>query len=69
MIVTGRTYKDDNFVYLCTEDTLYTIARATGDWSSITVDPQNRKGYLTREMFESYKANCNSEGTYELDEE
>ena len=33
MTITGAYKKDQNFTPIYTEDTLYTIARNTGEWS------------------------------------
>lgn len=30
--ITGKYYTDANFINVCTDNTLYTIARNTGDW-------------------------------------
>lgn len=32
MRITGKYYIDANFINVCTNNTLYTIARNTGDW-------------------------------------
>lgn len=69
MLINGRYEKDDNFTYVYTENTLYTIARNTGEWNSVKIGDRTANGnVLTKETFEAWKSECEKEGEFELSE-
>ena len=69
MTITGKYYADDNFIYLFNGNTMYTIARNTGDWGSVTVGGRTASGQkVTQADFDRWIANADSEGTFELAE-
>ena len=69
MKITGKYYADDNFTYLFKNATMYTIARNTGDWSSVTIGGHTASGQkVTQADFDRWIANADSEGTFELAE-
>lgn len=70
MTITGVYKKDANFTTVYTEDTIYTIARNTGEWSYRKIgDWLACGGKLTPEIFQEWKAECTETGTFELSEE
>lgn len=69
MKITGKYYADDNFIYLFKNATMYTIARNTGDWGSVTVGEHTAYGQkVTQADFDRWIANADQEGTFELAE-
>lgn len=69
MLIKGYYKKDDNFTEIYTEDTLYTIARNTGEWNSVKVGSRMATGrILTKETFEAWKSECEKWGEFELSE-
>ena len=67
MEIQGRYTKNENFIMVYTEDTLYTIARNTGEWGSRKIGELTATGHLLdRETFEKLKAECSKEGTFEI---
>ena len=69
MTITGAYKKDQNFTTVYTEDTLYTIARNTGEWSYVKVNDCLPDGHiLTPEIFQELKAECTETGTFNLKE-
>lgn len=56
MTITGRTTADENFITVLTTDTIYTIARATGEWGCVKVGQQTATGHtLTPEYLEAWR--------------
>lgn len=69
MKITGKYYVDNNFIYLFKNTTMYTIARNTSDWGSVTVGEHTAYGQkVTQVDFDHWIANADSEGTFELAE-
>ena len=69
MQITGKYEQDQNFTTVYTEDTLYTVARSTGDWSSVKIGDRMANGHvLTPDLFQQWKAECTEEGTFNLPE-
>ncbi len=67
MIIKGKFKKDENFITVYTEDTLYTIARNTEEWGFRKVGEELAcGGILTPETFEKWKLECTKEGTFNL---
>ena len=62
-----RIQKDQNFTTIYTEDSLYTVARNTGEWSYRKMGNWLAcGGKLTPELFQEWKAECTETGTFEL---
>lgn len=69
MTITGVYKKDANFTTIYTEDTMYQIARNTGEWSYVKVNDRLPDGHiLTHELFQEWKAECIETGTFNLKE-
>ena len=65
--IKGKYSTDSNFITVYTGDTMYTIARNTSDWGCIKVGDRTFSGeILTQETFNSWKSECQKEGTFEL---
>lgn len=62
---------DNNFTYVYTEDTVYTIPRnARSRWGCRSVGQTMASGdVLTPELFQKWKDGCTESGTFELDDE
>ena len=69
MKITGKYKKDDNFTTVYYDNTIYTIARNTGNWGSVTVGQMTAIGQiLTQEVYDKWASECEREGTFELHE-
>ncbi len=69
MLIKGYYKKDDNFTEVYTEDTMYTIARNTGDWNCVKIGERMASGHiLTKEIFEAWKSECEKWGEFQLSE-
>ena len=67
--ITGRFEKDSNFTIVYCDNTVYTIARNTGDWACVKVGERTAMGYiLTQETFDKWASECTEVGTFELSE-
>lgn len=66
--ITGKYTTDDNFTTVYTSDNkMYTIA-SNGDYNYIQVGNRTFSGcILTQKLFDSWKAKCTKEGTFELE--
>lgn len=62
MRITGRTGEDRNYVYVYTEDTVWTKAKATGQWGSRKV---GECGY-DRKSHEFNKNQCTQSGAFDI---
>lgn len=68
MRVRGCYTKDSNFITLFSSDTMYTIARNTGEWGSVRVGGTFANGQpFTKADYERMKEECDSVGTFVLD--
>ena len=68
MRITGKYEFDANFITVYTEDTMYTIARNSGDGGYIKVGDKTASGLvITQELFDSWKEECQKEGTFEFE--
>lgn len=69
--IKGVFYMDDNFTYVFTEDTVYTIPRnARSKWGCRKVGQiMASGGVLTPEIFQKWKDKCTKSGTFELEDE
>lgn len=67
MRVFGKYERDENFTTIFTDNTMYQIARNTGDWGCRKVGEWMANGVkLTQELFNSWKARCTNEATFIL---
>lgn len=64
--ITGKYYTDGNFVNVCTDNTLYTIARNTGDWGCRKVGDKTGFGIFDSEAYKAELEQCTKTGTFEL---
>lgn len=64
--ITGKYYTDQNFINVCTDNTLYTIAKNTGDWGCRKVGEQTGFGVFDQAAFKAELEQCNKTGTFEL---
>lgn len=68
MRVRGCYTKDDNFTTVFSSDTMYTIARNTGEWGSVRVGGTFANGQpFTNADYEKMKEECDQVGTFVLD--
>lgn len=68
MRVRGCYTKDSNFITLFSSDTMYTIARNTGEWGSVKVGGTFANGRpFTKADYERFKEECDNVGTFVLD--
>lgn len=69
MRVTGKYSRDENFTHLYADGTIYTIARATGEWGCCRVGERTATGQLlTQADYDHFEAECTKTGTFELSE-
>lgn len=67
MLITGKYERDDNFTTIYSNNTVYTIARGTGDWGSLKVGKSACVGgVLAQERYNELESQCVKEGTFEL---
>lgn len=67
MRVRGCYTKDSNFITLFSSDTMYTIARNTGEWGSVRVGGTFANGQpFTKADYERFKEECDQVGTFVL---
>ena len=67
MTIRGTYKTDSNFIYVYTEDTLYTLAKNSSDWGSVRVGNRTPQGpILDQETFDRWKSECTKEGEFEL---
>ena len=69
MRVTGKYEKDKNFIRVYSDNTVYEIARNSGEWSTLKVGECDRQGnVLTLEQFKEWENACEKAGTFDLKE-
>lgn len=67
MTITGKIEADSNFITVYTENALYCIARATGEWDYREVGDYLANGWrLTAEILKELAAGCTHSGTVTL---
>ena len=67
MKITGYYTKGQNFIDIYTCDSIYTIARNTGDYSHRKVGDFLANGFLlTKEVLDELKSQCTKYGTFDL---
>lgn len=62
-------YKNDGYGFreIYSENRIYTVALATGEWSYISVGQRAANGMiLTQEIYNQLKAGCDKTGEFEL---
>lgn len=69
MRVTGKYEKDKNFIRVYSDNTVYEIARNSGEWGALKVGERDRQGnVLTLEQFKEWESACKKVGTFDLKE-
>lgn len=69
MKITGRYENDENFTRVYSNNTVYTIARNSGEWGTLKVGEHDRQGnVLTLEQFNEWENACEKVGTFDLKE-
>ena len=67
MRVTGKYEKDQNFIRVYSNNTVYTIARNSGEWGTLKVGECDRQGnVLTLEKFKEWENACEKVGTFDF---
>ena len=67
MRVTGKYEKDQNFIRVYSNNTVYTIARNSGEWGALKVGECDRQGnVLTLKQFKAWENACEKTGTFVL---
>ena len=67
MRVTGKYEKDQNFIRVYSNNTVYEMARNSGEWSTLKVGECDRQGNaLTLEKFKEWENACEKVGTFDL---
>ena len=67
--IKGKYETDSNFTTVYCDNTVYTIARNTGEWSCIKVGETTAMGQiLTQEAYDKWTSECEREGTFEISE-
>jgi hypothetical protein len=65
--ITGKYEKDQNFITVYSNNTMYTIARNAGNWGSVKVGQVTKQGKtLTQERYNKFESACNKTGTFHL---
>ena len=53
---------------MCTGDTIYTIAQATGEWGCVKIGDRTAMGpILTQKAYNQIEATCHEYGMFDLD--
>lgn len=69
MRVSGKYEKSKNFTRVYSNNTVYEIARNSGEWSVLKVGECDRQGNkLTLEQFKEWESACGKTGTFDLKE-
>lgn len=71
MTITGRYEKDTNFIYVYTDNVMYTIAKAGHqnyrEYGALKVDECSSTGHvLTQEMYNEWESRCEKIDTFVL---
>lgn len=68
MLIEGRYKKDDNFTTVFSGDTMYVIARNTGEWGCRRVgDTLACGGALTSDLFAKLEGECTEVGEFRFE--
>lgn len=69
MRIKGRYEKGQNFIRVYSDNTVYEIARNSGEWSTLKVGECDRQGnVLTLEQFKEWENACEKVGAFDLKE-
>lgn len=69
MEVTGKYERDQNFTRVYSNNTIYEIARNSGEWGALKVGERDHQGnVLTLEQFKEWESACEKVGTFDLKE-
>lgn len=69
MKITGKYEKDENYIRVYSDNTIYEIARNSGEWGVLKVGGRDRQGnVLTLEQFKAWENACEKTGTFDLKE-
>lgn len=69
MKIKGKYKSDDNFTTICSCNTVYTIAKTTGEWASRKVGESSNMGcVLTQEEYNRITNECDKVGIINLKE-
>jgi hypothetical protein len=69
MRVSGKYEKSKNFTRVYSNNTVYEIARNSGEWSALKVGECDRQGNkLTLEQFNEWENACEKVGSFDLKE-
>ena len=67
--IKGKYETDQNFTTVYCDNTVYTIARNTGEWGCIKVGETTAMGQiLTQEVYSKWASECEKDGIFELHE-
>lgn len=68
MKIEGRYETDQNFTSIYCDNTIYTIARNSGEWGAIKVGERDRTSgnILTLELYKEMESACEKSGSFEL---
>lgn len=70
MKVIGKFEQDRNFTRVYSSNSVYEIARNSGEWSVLKVGEHDRQGnVLTLEQFKAWENACEKVGSFDLKEE
>ena len=59
--------EDENFITVFLDDTMYQIAKNSGEWAYRSVGSELANGVkLTKELFDSWKDECKNRGRFVL---
>lgn len=66
-LIHGSYMEDENFITVFTDDTMYQIAQNSGEWAYRKVGSVLANGVrLTKDLFDSWKEECEMKGTFVL---
>lgn len=68
MTIAGKYEQDKNFTRIYSNNTVYEIARNSGEWATLKVGERDRTSgkVLTLEQFKEWESACEKSGTFEL---
>ena len=65
--IIGSYTEDENFTTVFANNTMYTIAKATGEWGSISVGNRTATGHiLDQKTYDKWESECEYEGEFLL---
>ena len=70
MKIYGRYEEDNNFIWVYSDNVIYTISKSTGNWNCRAVGDKTAMGQiLTQEAYDNWESECDEEGSFELSDE